>query len=612
MTTFPTLKVEIAFGDAPLETSPTWVDVSAYVRHEDGVEIDRGRNDPWSPFQPGRARFTLSNRDRRFDPTYAAGPYYGDLKPRVQVQITANFSATDYPVFRGWVAAWPQVGRASGTDLTVDVECYDALEWASSVRLNGSEYAEHVDSTIPGSMWLREVDATWNDALSGGYSPTLRDGVMTAAPSMAPGLETAAAVFNGSTWLQMANMFEAGLSVATWTAAFWVSTTATSVPIAYGDGGFNAGCKVEVDANGKLHFESFQTAGGNETDITSSITINDGLPHFVAIVRPGASVKVYIDGVEDTAAVTAASAFNVIYFDRVGGDGAATASPSAYFLGSLQEFILSTNDWTAGEVAAAYAYGLGFVTESTATRMARYLDDADWPAGWRDLTADPKATVGELAYNGQTLLTALRELERSEQGKVFAARDGDLTLLGRYHHQDVARGSTVQATFSDDGSDFAYMSWAYLESDVDVRNDVTVTTPTTQSRSRDATSITTYGRQSETVDTILSTYVQAKDMAAGLVNWWSDALGRVEPFTVGVVGSPNFGTMLGLELGDRVKVEATPMAVGSQFTKELLVDSISWRINAALWLLTLGGAPVPTQMFILGTSALGGADPLGF
>ena len=220
--------------------------------------------------------------------------------------------------------------------------------------------------------------------------------------------------------------------------------------------------------------------------------------------------------------------------------------------------------------------------------------------------------MGQLLYNGQQALTAMREIEVSEQGRLFAARDGDITLLGRYHHQDVTRGNTVQATFSDDGADFGYQSWQYLESDTDVRNDVTVTMPTAQSRSTDSASITAYGRQSETVNTILSTVTQVRDMALGLVTRWAAASGRVAPFDVSIDPAQNWATLLGLELGDRIKVEATPMGVGSQFTDELLVDSTEWTITYSAWRLRLGGAPVPLQTFILGTSALGGPDPLGF
>ena len=93
MATFPVLKVEIAFVSNPLDTAPTWVDVTAYVRHANGVDITRGRSDPWSHFMAGHLTLTFANTDRRFDSLYSAGPYFGNLKPGKQIRVTCTWSA---------------------------------------------------------------------------------------------------------------------------------------------------------------------------------------------------------------------------------------------------------------------------------------------------------------------------------------------------------------------------------------------------------------------------------------------------------------------------------------------------------------------------------------
>jgi hypothetical protein len=61
----PGLKAEIAFASNPADT-PVYVDVSAYVR---SVDITRGRQRELDVVEAGTADITLSNRDRRFDPT---------------------------------------------------------------------------------------------------------------------------------------------------------------------------------------------------------------------------------------------------------------------------------------------------------------------------------------------------------------------------------------------------------------------------------------------------------------------------------------------------------------------------------------------------------------
>jgi len=70
---YPTPIVEIAFDDGPYVASPTWTDVSQYVRR---MSIDRGRSDDWADFN-GTATVVLNNRTRLFDPYYTSGTYYG-------------------------------------------------------------------------------------------------------------------------------------------------------------------------------------------------------------------------------------------------------------------------------------------------------------------------------------------------------------------------------------------------------------------------------------------------------------------------------------------------------------------------------------------------------
>lgn len=65
----PYLKTEVQF------TSPTWTDISPYVR---STTIQRGSTRVDSPtvrYEAGTAELKLDNRDRRFDPTNLKGPY---------------------------------------------------------------------------------------------------------------------------------------------------------------------------------------------------------------------------------------------------------------------------------------------------------------------------------------------------------------------------------------------------------------------------------------------------------------------------------------------------------------------------------------------------------
>jgi len=61
-------------------------DVSAFGK---SVQYTRGRSRQSDEFRAGTATIELRNRDRRFDPFFAAGPYYGNLRPGKKVTVFA-------------------------------------------------------------------------------------------------------------------------------------------------------------------------------------------------------------------------------------------------------------------------------------------------------------------------------------------------------------------------------------------------------------------------------------------------------------------------------------------------------------------------------------------
>ena len=124
MATLPTTKTEISFASTWDAASPTWVDVSDYVR---SIEISRGRAEDLNPFDNGTARVELDNRDGRFNPSNTAGPYYPNVKPRKQIQITSTYEVPTRtnliinPSFESNVLNWNTTGglctntRTAGT-----------------------------------------------------------------------------------------------------------------------------------------------------------------------------------------------------------------------------------------------------------------------------------------------------------------------------------------------------------------------------------------------------------------------------------------------------------------------------------------------------------------
>lgn len=103
------------------------VDVTDYTR---AVQVRRGRSRELEKFTAGNANVTLDNRARTFDPTYAAGPYFGSILPGKQVVITVD----DAPLYRGNVADW-NLGYTINGDSIAEPSCVDAFDLLSNATL---------------------------------------------------------------------------------------------------------------------------------------------------------------------------------------------------------------------------------------------------------------------------------------------------------------------------------------------------------------------------------------------------------------------------------------------------------------------------------------------
>ena len=560
---------EIAFDSDPYSTTPTWTDVSAYVRLSPSLQVSRGRDDPWSPCPAGRLTLTLSNRDRRFDPTYTAGPYYGKLTAGRQIRVRQLTSAVYYPLFYGFVLEWPQQTVDRGLDATVDIEAYDGIEALAAARLAGEVYADYVASLGSQELWLRQADRVWwVDSMYSGHQPVTVGSVSIAQDTLGVGVRSSPVVFDGATWFQIADPLVLGGS---WTQTFWVQadpTPPTSTQyIAHWRSGAGDRSSTMLSTTGTIQYVAQKSAGGPFTvSIESSTIITDGFPHHVAIVYDGSAGQIFIDGIPDYNQVRSGSSAYTYRVARLGGDGytepGVTFTPpnTASILNGtqVQDFAVFSTNLTETQLATMYGLGIGYLEETTTDRITRHLDHAGWPATWRNLTTNPRGMCGEIGWTGEKAINACRDIEASEAGRLFIDNTGRLTLTTRYAHQETTRSMTVQARFSDDGNDFAYTTFGYVESATNVRNDITVQNETAEYRSQSTTSQTLYRRRSETITTVLSTVAQLRDLAKGLIYWWKDATLRVDAFEVSPPTPANFTTLFGLELGDLSRSNKPP------------------------------------------------------
>jgi hypothetical protein len=128
------------------------------------TSVNRGKNNALDRIDAGITSITVDNSDRRFDPLYEAGPYFGQLIPRRSVRVSAN----NKPVFEGFIDDF-DIQYEPGVQSVVKIEVSDALsilansaleEFTPVSQLSGARVAAVLDR--PEVAWplnLREIDA---------------------------------------------------------------------------------------------------------------------------------------------------------------------------------------------------------------------------------------------------------------------------------------------------------------------------------------------------------------------------------------------------------------------------------------------------------------------
>ncbi len=162
MATLPTTKTEISFASTWDAASPTWIDVTDYVR---SIEINRGRAEDLNPFDSGMARVELDNRDGRFNPSNTASPYYPNVKPRKQIRLTSTYEVPTRtnlctnPSFEavgttGWLPVNATIARAAGT-ITNGSGSWSAQVTHTTTGFGGATF--NVSGVTPGNAYTASI-----------------------------------------------------------------------------------------------------------------------------------------------------------------------------------------------------------------------------------------------------------------------------------------------------------------------------------------------------------------------------------------------------------------------------------------------------------------------
>jgi hypothetical protein len=609
MAVLPTLTVEIAFGQSPLADiramgSPTWTDVSAYVR---SGSIRRGRSNELESFSTGTCSIVLSNGDRRFDPTHTTGPHFGTIVPRCPIRVSATYNATTYQLFYGFVAAWPQDRPVDSKDLTVTIQAVDGMAYLSTAKLQDDWYTTYVMSFSPTAVWTLGDEGTTQQDLVSQKNFTLTTDLDHSAASCATFITKNPTTFDTINSGLNANVVQTG--AFTMLAWFRCEVGFASRPILATAGTTRIG----VDGFGLPHYFTGGAAGvyGNQF-------VNTGDNFMIAVTHDATSAMIapalYVNGQDKSAGATAGATGTATWIALA----ASTVAGEAPFSGPIQHVALIPSVLTYIQIYALYVAAVNALQgANTATQVSNVLDVVGWPASWRSLTTQSGRLLDAIETSNNSALDVINKMTTSEQGLFYISKSGDAVLFGIWDLYDTVnhpRSGSSQFTFSDAGTagTVGYADAGYDLDDSFLANEVIVKTAQNQSAYvKNDASIALYGKRSISIDTRLQTIAEAQQLANARIARYAVPSARLRTFTVYPQADPTtaYPKMLGLEIADRVTMRAQPTGSGSITNADYWIEGIEHSFDATSWTCHVNASAVPGGSYwTLGTSAMDGTS----
>lgn len=614
----PTVKVEVAWTDGPYVASPTWSDITTYVR---SISTSRGRTDDWQNFDSGSATLVLDNRDRRFDPTYTAGPNYGNLQPRRQIRVTADAGTGGgyVALFRGYVDGWPVRLSDAGFDSTVTITAYETLGLIAQEQLPADWADDYILSLSPTHFW--RLDDTINPAdipttpatrtnlqlKDYGSAPANLVADLESTPTANYNSLAAGIVSRTVIWPNQARYVATDpIDYTSGAGSFWfVAPEANMTFFQQGNTGTRF-LRLGYSATSNLIVGTFWAGTGiglTGRYFTFDARFTAGTTHHIAFSWTGTyyadfTINILLDGVVVTPT-----------FSNVGGQ--VQGANRFEFYGSQQQIAFwSGSTLSTTQLRTIYQLGNNVLTETTAARFSRIIAQTPLPAALYSCTASPAGTVGRLTVGGAFVNNELQLTNDSEGGELYTTKAGVLTMTNRTWYQS-GNAATSQATFGSGGIpiqteiDYAWNADNIRNTlDVSWSGDAVVTCS-------DSTSRSTYGVMQDSWTTALSTYTDAQTLGNLLVGFGKLPRLVISAVEVGqALSAANWNTALGLELLDRITV-VVPEPVGSNLSQTQIIQQIEHDITPGDWRTRILGSARWSSVFTIGTSYLDGTDILG-
>lgn len=587
----PNIKVEFApTGDAST-ASPTWVNITAYLRLSDGVTFTRGRTDERSTAQPGNLTLTLNNDDGRFTPGLAAGAY-APLKIRCPIRVSFKPpGAGAYTVMwtglvdafdAGWEGGKRAACQVSASDRLARMQRRTMGRWETECHLaTGATHlwplVEDNSATTIAEVASGTTDHSLSVTLNGGSGSIdfgagelpVDDGTVVA---LTPTSLSAGYNMTGSA--QGAGTFDGhSMSVLILTT---VSANAGLFRFSDGYGGY---LELQTTSAGKAKAVFYNPYSG-VISVTSTAGVCDGAFHQIGLSATWSTLTLYVDGASaGTAAILGLIAGDTV---TIGGTIGALYSGQVSHCAFWADMVPTTAMQTG-----AYAAVTGGVGETTTARFTRICA----MAGITGTTyGTGLSTMGKQPVSGKSTLDALNDCGDAELAPVRLAADGAPALAARSIRYNAAVALTL--TPADVGGDVSF-----VVNDEALINDTTAIRPdpgASELRVINAASVARYGTHDES----LTLNVADDTQLASITQWRANSRAEPAPRTATLQiaawikqATVNLVNLTALDVGSRVQVTGLP-ATAPATVLDLFVEGFSDTFNTTGWVRTLNTSSV--------------------
>lgn len=594
---YPTPIVEIAFDDGPYVASPTWTDVSSWVRR---MSIDRGRFDDWGNFD-GIASVVLNNRTRRFDPYFTTGPYYGKLLPRRQIRIRAQTIeggvTSTVDVFRGFVDGWNPEWTDAGTDSTVTLQCFDAMQLLSTERLPADYARPYILSLGPRHYYpLDEPIVT-------GTTTTLRDLGSFPQP---------ATTTNAVSDRQLAfGLAQKSVQLISGLAPTIPDTTTRNFTCSMW-ANYRGGNLFFV---GRYYMDMYFDSADNRYTATiydhqlatfrrykSIDTFEGGDPFMLTVTynAPSSTALMYLNGTLISTSLTTGSVSPPI----------GNSEGLLLGTGQFQQIIVYHYELNATQIRTIYNLSDAIFPETTAARFNRIIAESPFPASLTSPASAPANSVLDITTVAPTITDELRVTANSEGGPLFVSKNGTITMFNQKQIWTQTRSLVSQVTYGFGGQKLGQTIQVTSDGD-SMRNTAFVSmSGDGVLEQQNNTSVTTFGSSALSLETHVQTIANAQSLAEIITGWGGQMYPLLSPADVVLSANDVWKPTLDLELMDRITVNVKP-PTGNTISQKMLVQRIRHDVVPGFWQTTLEGSARWAAVFILNQSTLGGLDLLG-